>query len=1137
MKPRVLTTLLICSSILTTTVTPAVAAVTQSDAPATTKSVTPAKPAPATAQPNVADSAFVDLQFKDGKLADVKGHTNWITDGTPSLTKDAEVNGDVLKFDGKSAFYTTFSDAQFDELKNGMAIEAYFKYDPAADTNSEHEIFSSQEGGGLGLGVQNGKVTFYAHDGSGYKQPAGDLRVGHWVHAVGVIDKNKTASLYLDGKLVQSVAMPGNLKLANGTRDFVLGGDAHPGNHVQSQMTGEVKTARLYNHTLNRDQVVALDQVVKGQTHEVAHAEQTVETMMVGPKMVSAGGTYGLNVHARQLKTGDGDGTTIDVVFDTSKFFYLDADRTLGGYKTTVKQVAPGRLRITSTAQLSPAQFRQYAKTRLAHVNLVAKKNVAGNTSIRFEQPTKDGSVQLGKPVDVSIHGKYAFDLNGDGIIGIGDVALANKAQKADVAKKAEIKPYKHVIVLTTDGGGNPWDPNGIYYAKGAGTPVWTSDPNVMKHRQNTYTMDLFNNKFAMSTSAKAVAPAISAQNYISMLHGRPWETLPGEYQGTNGTMGQEYFADFGKQNQLFPSVFKLLQKYNPTQKAAAFSEWGPIVNSIIEPDAAVKTKQSSSLKSFEDVANYIDTTDFDNTAMVYMQSDYMDGQGHGNGWYNDNYWNRYAQYDQQFKMVMDKLEKTGHIHDTLVIANADHGGAGYNHGPNDAPDRDIFMALGGETVDSGRRLHGGSNSDITALVLDALQVPRAPHMFNSNVFDRSAFLKQTELAKKNRNVEKLHLTRHGKKATINMSNLPDKHQVRALDMQIDLHGRKLSEVKTAKGVQVLRQTVENGTLKLTISMDQQPLMKKMVTLTFDGQADKVGLQQAMAATTDGTEILVDLFNHDKKSASKPGHLTQPNEEEGQYDLKPGQKPNQQPGQKPGKHQAGKPAVKPATKPSTGNQTTGTGKENHSVQTPVNPGAGQENHNVQTPIKPGAGQENHGVQTPIKPGAGQENHSVQTPMKPNNLPEDHAAQTPHYTREADLDGVVTDAAPTPADNQTGVLAKSNDTSNASSTQDSARSTSDTAPIAGKVSAENPATPEGSAAAEGRTASSNADSATAANAASSSSSTPSSATSTDNESKGWLPRTGEQIQKWLVVAGAVLLAATSGVMVWLRKRRA
>ena len=276
MKPRVLTTLLICSSILTTTVTPAVAAVTNSNESSATMvksaAATKAKADTPTTTNAVSDSAFVDLQLKNGQLTDLKGQTNWIKKGNPTTTTDPELPGEVHNFDGDSAFYTTFSSAQFDKLKNGMAIEAYFKYDPAANTNGEHEIFSSQQSGGLGLGILNGDVTFFANDGK-YKQPHSPLRAGHWVHAVGVIDKNKTASLYLNGKLVDSWAMPGDLRLAQGTNEFVLGGDAAKPNifgtpQVESKMTGKIKSARLYDHTLTAEQIAALNKEASAETHD-----------------------------------------------------------------------------------------------------------------------------------------------------------------------------------------------------------------------------------------------------------------------------------------------------------------------------------------------------------------------------------------------------------------------------------------------------------------------------------------------------------------------------------------------------------------------------------------------------------------------------------------------------------------------------------------------------------------------------------------------------------------------------------------------------------------------------------------------------------------------------------------------------
>lgn len=476
MKPRVLTTLFVCTAILTTTVSPAIAAVTPVDTPSeqvAVPAVNVTVPAP-----------IVDLGVQNRQLVDHAGKTQWQLVGQPSVTKSPEFDDQVLNFDGKSAFYTTFTDDQFRQIQGGMAIEAYFKYDPAADAGHEHEIFSSQQGGGLGLGVQSDQVVFYAHDGSGYKTPKGTLHKGQWVHAVGVIDKNKTASLYLDGKLVQQVAMPGDLKLAQNTKDFVLGGDAAPGSHAQSMMTGQIKQARLYDQVLTPEQVSQLNDQAQRGKHAVAPVEQSVATRLVGAKRIAAGHTYGLNVHARQLKATPAQPLTIDVVYDANKFDYVGAERLLQGNQTQVQLVQPGRVRVTTTANLSTADFKKYAQTRLAHLNLKAK--TAGETRIQLEQTTKNTTVQLGPAQSVEIQGKYALDYNGDGIIGVGDVALASATDQVAAANQAEIKPYKHVVVLTTDGGGNPWDPKGMYYAQGTKTPAWTTDPVIMKKRRNT---------------------------------------------------------------------------------------------------------------------------------------------------------------------------------------------------------------------------------------------------------------------------------------------------------------------------------------------------------------------------------------------------------------------------------------------------------------------------------------------------------------------------------------------------------------------------------------------------------------------------------------------------------------------------
>lgn len=537
--------------------------------------------------------------------------------------------------------------------------------------------------------------------------------------------------------------------------------------------------------------------------------------------------------------------------------------------------------------------MKRFDQTRLARIQLKAKKtkqNTKATVTIKNATASIDDKKVTKVNMDavteqtINIHAKDINDYNGDGIIGAGDIALAPAERREAVAKAAEIHPYKHVVVLTTDGGGNPWDPKGMYYDDGTTKfPHWTTNPALLAKRKNTYTMDLFNNKFAMSTTASAVQPTISGQNYASMLHGLAWGDMDSAYQLTNTTAGQKYFEDFGKKQAKYPSVFKVLQANNANQGLAAFSEWNPILDGITEPDAAVEKSRSAAWQSFDDVANYIDSDKFEDTSLVYMQSDQMDHQGHSYGFYNEGYWKNYKRYDDLFKKVMDKLEKTGHIHDTLVIANSDHGGSSTNHGQegtNDASNYNIFIGLGGETVDAGRRLKGGSNADISALVLNALQVKK-PASMKGEVFDTSAFLPQTELAQKKRSVEGITLERTADKFALKFKAQCNR-QIRTIDTRINLGGQDIDKLTLPDGAKVVRQEIQNGVLKLTLSFDRQPgdtiasvsLKPKLSKVT-----SKVAINEAMLGTDKGQEVLSDLANKDVASIEIPngsGQVTKP---------------------------------------------------------------------------------------------------------------------------------------------------------------------------------------------------------------------------------------------------------------------
>ncbi|MFC6181665.1 LamG-like jellyroll fold domain-containing protein [Lactiplantibacillus daowaiensis] len=927
MNSRVLTTIALCSATLTliTTAAPAAAAVkANANQPKVSRTDAVIEKA----------KAFADIDLSQATPIDTANNIKGISViGSPKVETDTNLNdGKVTTFDGKSAYKLPISNDQYKQVETGIALEAFFKYS-GDNTKGEHDILSSKDNLGFSLGInENDQLTYYSSDQKSAKTISADLKKDRWVHVVGVTDvAHNQTSLYVNGKLRGTAYNNGGFKAADQLKSFMLGADSVDANgNLKAAMKGKIKAARIYTQSLTGDQVKQLSDTARKSVHDEAPIKQAFDTQLFGATDVVAGHNYNLNVHTRQLKAGDVDKVEYDVTFDPAKFEYAGADQLLGGDKATaVTATNDHTLHITSTADFSTREMREYSQNRLARVRLKAKQTshddkttvTLKNASVSLAGKKQDKSdMTFGSNQTIAIHAKDKRDFNGDGLIGVGDVALAPEDQKVAVAKDAEIQPYKHVIVLTTDGGGNPWNPKGMYYALNEQSlPLWTDNPAVMEKRKNPYAMDLFNNKFAMSTTAKSVQPTVSAQNYTSMIHSVTWGDMDLNYQDTNTTAGEQYFADFGKtkETEKYPSVFKVLQRAQPKRNLAAFSEWAPFLNGIMEPDAAMEKEQPAAFKSFDDVADYIGSDKFNDTSFIHMQSDQMDIRAHGHGWYNDDYWEHYARYDQMFKTVMDKLEKTGHIHDTLIIANADHGGSMRAHGQkaytHDPSNYNIFIGLGGETVDAGRRLHGGSNTDIGALVLNALKV-KQPTSMTGKVFDPSAFLDQTELVKKHRQVEAVNLERTANKFTLKFKP-ENNRQIRTIDTRIDLAGQSVDKVEVPTGARVLRQDVKDGILKLTLSFKQQP-GNTMATVSMKGNptrsAGKVAIKEAMLGTDKGQEVLSDLANKDVTSIANPGsgsHVVVPSTSGNTTKPKKPVKPSQNKGEtkptvtkKPSKH-------------------------------------------------------------------------------------------------------------------------------------------------------------------------------------------------------------------------------------------
>lgn len=815
----------------------------------------------------IPDADIFDVDFINGtedksSLANELGATI----GNPVIEMSSELHKNIAKFDGSSAYLYPFSQEKYDLFDENLTMECMVKFN-SVPSSGEYEIFSNQQSGGIGIALENGELTFFAHVGGAYRTPKASVRPGQWYHVAGVVEGN-SVRLYVNGVLQDEVTAPSagvHFPSGSGAWNMVLGGDSDGSGGAQFLINADLSFARLYSSALDDEQLLTLSE----QSFEGADIEEP-KPQNVGLGLISSDGTaeegeWNLNLHANGDKIGSIDRIEYDLVYDPSMLSYEGIQHAMSG--VTVTETEEGRLHVVSSAPLSTDDFGTYGTTRLGKLNfktgdaqgdettLIRTENFkayAGGSDVTAQMETQPSAEK-----ELKIYAKDSLDINGDGVVGAGDVVLADDSMKAAAAQQAAIYPYKHVVILTLDGAGQAWNPDAVYYAENNSViPTKRTDAETMAKRTNTYAMELLNEEFATSYTAQCVSPSISAQNYSSILHGVPWLDVPSEYQVTNDSASAEYYADFGKETSLYPSIFKAVQEAFPERQNAAFAEWTQILNGIIEPDAQVIGKGSASKESFYDVADYIRSDAFKNTAVVYMQSDWLDHVGHSTGYYNDIFWSEAAQYDDFYKAVVDALKETGEYDETLIITNADHGGSGTSHGSSDPSNMDIFIGVGGQTVDSGKRLEGGTNADISPLALAGLRISQ-PESMTGEVFDESAFLTQEEMSRKNRDVEEITMTRDGSRALISLDNA--KNEVRAVDMVVSLNGAEIGDID-AKGGEILRQEVKDGELYLTISYDSQP--KEIAGIEFASLGDdQAEVKEIMLGTAEGEEIYPDLLN------------------------------------------------------------------------------------------------------------------------------------------------------------------------------------------------------------------------------------------------------------------------------------
>lgn len=212
---------------------------------------------------------LLDVDFAEGVIADhsAENHTFYGSDGS-NITMNETLGKYTAKFTGEStkAFCTNWTSDQYAKTNDGFTMESVVYVD--AFTEDYVNFFGNMQSAGIGFEIYpnsddstKADVTAFVHIDGGYKIPRATAAIefNTWNHMV-VTYNGSRVILYINGEKVASVAASGEVKTpAEGAQYYVIGGDSGSSYGViQSPISGEVSTARMYSEALSGKQIKML---------------------------------------------------------------------------------------------------------------------------------------------------------------------------------------------------------------------------------------------------------------------------------------------------------------------------------------------------------------------------------------------------------------------------------------------------------------------------------------------------------------------------------------------------------------------------------------------------------------------------------------------------------------------------------------------------------------------------------------------------------------------------------------------------------------------------------------------------------------------------------------------------------------
>jgi hypothetical protein len=463
-----------------------------------------------------------------------------------------------------------------------------------------------------------------------------------------------------------------------------------------------------------------------------------------------------------------------------------------------------------------------------------------------------------------------ASDANGDGLVSVGDVAKSADAAAVAADSQFGFYPVKRIIYLGIDGGGNFMTPESYIETGHAGSAYTyktkTADDDPKYH------FDMFEGEGGLAETgsytwnATTSDPPVSAQNWTAMFFGFEPADNP-QYGIRNEDAAVKYYPIEALP---YKSIFNLLRKAQPNRLQSTIIEWTAMENGIVDNNLGAYQVRGTSEGNIDTAISMIADGKLLDSSFTFIDTDrLMDGIGHGNGWYNDNYYTEGRKLADKIEQLVDAIDSNEGIKDdTVFMIGNDHGGYGPDHGSWNPSDYYMMMYSRGPIIKSGFKYNGDNGTlgnrgdedarqkDWPALFAKAMNIEACPAWVGT-ADNHDIFLPQSQVSSKNRAVEEVSLVKLDNGYTAELSDIQSANRSDIKAAHLILSGTVNASALVAKqGAKILKTFVKGGKTNVILKTGGGYAAGGILDIKA---TQAITLENAMLAKSSGREIYPDL--------------------------------------------------------------------------------------------------------------------------------------------------------------------------------------------------------------------------------------------------------------------------------------